>query len=359
MTKDELKHLFDRYSGPIFFVAGFLFDVVTLDRLDSLTNFVFQVLYLFIGYFSYFLILTQKVQREDEVDSKILRFFYRHADDIHHFAIGSLLSAYALYFFKSASLSTSYIFLIIMFALLFLNELQDFKKLGPWIKSGLLKLCLTSFCCAYVPILIGKAGTISFLLALILSVFFSFCLGLYLAKFHIAWPIFKSAYLIPKIATISVFLLLYLFRVFPPVPLALKFAGIYHNIEKGPGTYTSYDQKSFWRFWENSDETFLARAGDKVFLFIRLFAPGGLEQKIYVVYQRKVNGEWKSSDKIPIRITGGREGGFRGMTYKENYVPGDWRVLIMTGNDLEVGRLGFQIIEDKSTNERDWNVKVH
>jgi hypothetical protein len=358
MTKQELVNFYDKYSTSLFFLAGFLFDVATLDRIDDSFNFLIQLLYLLVAYLSFFLILTQKVQKEDEVKYAYIRFFYRHADDIHHFAIGSLLSAYALYFFKSASFSSSYLFLFLIFALLVLNELQDFKKLGPWIKSGLLKLCLTSFCCAYVPILLGQSGTISFLAAIVLSLSLSTLFGFYLAKYHIAWEPFKAAYLIPKAATIIVFLLLYVFRVFPPIPLALKQIGIYHNIDKKNGQYLAYSENPWYRFWHKGDQEFIAQPGDKVWVFIRLFAPGGLKQRIYLVFEKYEKGDWKQSDRIPILITGGREEGFRGRAYKANYAPGEWRVRVETEDKLEVGLLDFEILAGKEAFQRVWKEEV-
>lgn len=351
---EKIKPFYEKYSTSLFFLAGFLFDVFTLDRIDDTMNFLIQLLYMLIAYLSFFLILTQKVQNEDEVKYKYIRFFYRHADDIYHFAIGSLLSAYALYFFKSASFSTSYIFLLMIFSLLVLNEVQDFKKLGPWIKSGLLKLCLTSFCCAYVPIVLGSSGAISFFVAILLSILLSTGFGYYLSKYHIAWDQFKIAYLVPKVATIAVFVLLYLFRVFPPIPLALKYLGIYHNVEKENGQYITYSEKPWYKFWHNGDQDFIAQEGDKVWVYMSLFAPGGLKQKVYLVFEKKIQGDWQPSDRIPILITGGRAKGFRGRAYKSNYTPGEWRVRVETEDELEVGQLDFNIQIGAESFQRTW-----
>ena len=298
------------------------------------------------------------MQREEEVKYTYIRFFYRHADDIHHFAVGSLLSAYALYFFKSASFSSSYLFLLFVFTLLVLNEVQDFKNLGPWIKSALLKLCLTSFCCAYVPILLGQSGTLSFMAAIFLSLCLSTIFGFYLAKYHIAWESFKAAYLIPKGATILIFILLYSFRIFPPIPLALKQIGIYHKIKKQNDKYYSYSETPWYRFWHKGDQEFLAQPGDKVWVFIRLFAPGGLKQKIYLVFEKQEKGDWQQSDRIPILITGGRSEGFRGRAYKSNYTSGKWRVRVETEDQLEVGLLSFEITLGPRKFQRVWREEI-
>ena len=47
------------------------------------------------------------------------------------------MSAYTLFFFKSASGLTSILFLIVMLGLLVANELPRFRQLGPVVRLGL------------------------------------------------------------------------------------------------------------------------------------------------------------------------------------------------------------------------------
>ncbi|HEX4922592.1 MAG TPA: DUF2914 domain-containing protein, partial [Bdellovibrionales bacterium] len=42
--------------------------------------------------------------------------------------------------------------------------------------------------------------------------------------------------------------------------------------------------------------------------------------------------------------SGGREEGFRGFTFKQNYQPGDWRVKIETTDGREIGRITFEVV---------------
>jgi hypothetical protein len=52
---------------------------------------------------------------------------------------------------------------------------------------------------------------------------------------------------------------------------------------------------------------------------------------------------WLTSDRIPMQISGGRDGGYRGYAYKSNYTPGDWRVQIETTDGSEIGRIELEI----------------
>ena len=47
-------------------------------------------------------------------------------------------------------------------------------------------------------------------------------------------------------------------------------------------------------------------------------------------------------------IYGGRELGFRGYAYKNNYLPGDWKVFVETQDGLELGRISFNVSLDKT-----------
>jgi hypothetical protein len=56
---------------------------------------------------------------------------------------------------------------------------------------------------------------------------------------------------------------------------------------------------------------------------------------------------WLTTDKHGYVLTGGRDGGYRGYTYKKNISPGEWRINVITDNELILGRIRFSIIESR------------
>jgi hypothetical protein len=48
-------------------------------------------------------------------------------------------------------------------------------------------------------------------------------------------------------------------------------------------------------------------------------------------------------DVISFEITGGRDGGFRGYTYKSNVPDGEWNVEVITEEGLVLGVIDFKI----------------
>src|SRR5690606_9966631 len=103
-------------------------------------------------------------------------------------------------------------------------------------------------------------------------------IGLYLGLVYL-WlhlrkgkSLFKPQIKIPGALSIF-FLLMYLFRVFPPVPLSLKKIGVYHQVEKmqldGETRYMTFTSTPWWKFWHDSSTPFLARPHDAIYVFTR------------------------------------------------------------------------------------------
>jgi len=70
----------------------------------------------------------------------VKRWYYRYRIAILSFCLGTLLNMYTLFFFKSSSLLVSFSFLLVMVALLLLNEFGPFQRLGLSFKFALLSL---------------------------------------------------------------------------------------------------------------------------------------------------------------------------------------------------------------------------
>ncbi|MCR9204645.1 MAG: DUF2914 domain-containing protein, partial [Halobacteriovoraceae bacterium] len=281
-----------------------------------------------------------------------------YKDEIFHFAQGALLSAFTLFFFKSASLSVSLVFMLFMIGLLFINELPFFQKLGSMVKGTLLALTFFSFCLVYLPLLMGEVGTLVFALSCIMFCLLMGAFSYFLIKKGIDKTVLKKSWIQPGGILLLAFLLLRTVGFIPPVPLSLETAGIYRKVEKKYPEYHLTFQKEWWRFWNSTAEFFRYQPGQKLYFFTRVFAPGGFKDKIIVHWQKKVDGSWETSDKIPLTISGGRNEGFRGYAYKNNYSDGDWRILVETKAGSEIGRLNFEVAPAESDYDLEDRIKI-
>jgi hypothetical protein len=149
----------------------------------------------------------------------------------------------------------------------------------------------------------------------------------------------------PALGVQVLLLLLYVLRLIPPVPLSLREIGIYHGVERqADGSYrVSYVTPSFWKFWQDDDSEFLWRPGDRS-TFFRVFAPRGFRDEIRVawLYQQPGRG-WTPAGDLPIAVTGGRDGGYAGVSYKQTALPGAWRVVVRSIDGREIGRQTFTV----------------
>ena len=74
-----------------------------------------------------------------------------------------------------------------------------------------------------------------------------------------------------------------------------------------------------------------------------------MNTRIYHIWQLYDNRKekWITTDKVNYPIIGGRDGGYRGYTYKRNIQTGDWRINVETENEKLLGRISFEIQKTK------------
>jgi hypothetical protein len=349
-TREQIRS----YLPALFFSGGFIFDIVTLGRIDNILNMVSHGLFLLLimgALVVQFLEITPKVGAK-----RIVTLFFTYQNDIVHFLLGALLNAFVIFYFKSGSLINTFLLVVVLFILLVINEIGFFKQKGPTLKVVMFTISLSSFFIYLLPVLIGKIGSGIFLASQFCTVMVVMVLWQILLKMDVNPAMISSKLLVPAASVVVVFTLLYAARIIPPVPLSLKQIGIYHGLEKTPEGFVLSRLTSPWKVWSQGDQDFVAREGDIIYLFTRIFAPGGFKDKLFYHFQIKDrNGRWQSTDKIPLIIVGGREEGFRGYAYKKNYQDGIWRALVETAEGREIGRIGFKVSSSLDTSPRDFH----
>jgi hypothetical protein len=138
---------------------------------------------------------------------------------------------------------------------------------------------------------------------------------------------------------------LYFTNIIPPIPLSLKDAGVYHKVERiAPGEYLVLGEEKIWYDRLKLYQTFtLSSENRTIYLYAAVFAPTELTTNIvhHWHYFDESKKRWVSISRITYAITGGRDGGFRGYSYKTNVFPGRWRVDVETLRGQLIGRVRF------------------
>ncbi|HEY6262707.1 MAG TPA: DUF2914 domain-containing protein, partial [Nitrospiraceae bacterium] len=86
-------------------------------------------------------------------------------------------------------------------------------------------------------------------------------------------------------------------------------------------------------------------ANEPIYCFTAVFAPVDLNTTIYHHWYFRQNSDkpFTHADRIAIKISGGREGGYRTYTFKQRLDPGDWRVDVETEDGRIVGRVSVHV----------------
>jgi hypothetical protein len=352
------KH--QRAEMALFFAAGFLVDLVTLDRIDNWANLAQQGAYLLA--LGLLLAMEQRYGIGGEGPPRGLRLLWRFREDASHFLLGSLLSAYALFFFRSASAISAFLFIALILGLLVANELPRFRRLGPVVRTGLYSLSLTAYFAYLLPVALGRFGAWLFVAAAALSAFPLFVLFRLALRWGAAQTSAMRQLLAPSAIVQVMLLVLYFVGAIPPVPLALQYLGVYHDVRNVRGEYLLHHQRPSWRLWHRGDQTFLHRPGDKVFVFARVFAPMTVEKgNIPIHFQWFFEqpgrgwvprGAWTYGN-----LRGGRAEGFRIFATSSDPKPGRWRVEVRAPDGRELGSIGFTVIPDGSLETRVFRVE--
>ncbi len=325
--------------APVAIGGGLLWDWLTLVRIDRLFDNLMLMSYLAV--LGVLLVLERRFAHGAATPA----FVSRRIAWVHlgsQFLFGALFSAYAVYYSRSTSAARGAVFLLVLLALMVANEVLDRWLRREWIRLALYAFCAYSFFLFFLPVATGQLfgwAVPAALLALGLTVLVARASrgGLPLARAAVGWA-----------AGLSVLLGLQWLDVVPPVPLALEYAGIYHHVERRDDAYVlRFERLPGLEGWlTEQDRVFRYRTGDAVWCFTAIFAPRGTELDVFHVWATWDDeaGEWRETDRIAMRMEGGRNGGFRTFTRKQHIVPGTWRVRVETPSGRLLGRLDFEVV---------------
>jgi len=332
-----LKKIFHRYErriGFLFLAGGFIFDNLTLTRVDLFLDNMVLLFYLVLVAVGIIVINSRAEKYHDFIPYAM------------QFAFGGLFSGFLVFYFRSGSVAASLPFFL-MLAIFFVgNEFfRERYKLFNF-HLAVFFVALYSYAIFSLPILLRQLGADVFILSGFLSLIVIFLL-FYLIK-KISPQKISSHGKLNAITIIGIYFLFNIFyfaNIIPPIPLALKEGGIYRNVERVNGDYVFYGKEKKWyQFWQKNKYSFVP--GESVYAYTAVFAPTKINSQIFhrwSFYDPK-NKEWVESGKIGFPIKGGRDGGYRGYSVKESIFPGKWRVDVVTERGQIIGRIGFEII---------------
>jgi len=351
----NLWQLLRRHSTPATFVAGFLFDLLTMQRIDAWADLAFQVGYLVV--LTGLLVYQHRELTGRWTPGRLTKRVWRYNLEALHFVYGGLLSAYVVLYFRSSTSARPAIFLALLVGVMVINELPRVRGAGYRLRLGLFGFCVLSFLTYFIPILLGRMGAWVFAVSVLASAAIVWIVTVLLAGRGAEKRRERLGLFAPAALVLVVVAVLYTLRLIPPVPLSVQFHGIYHDVRREAGGFTLvYLQPPIWAPWRRDSRPFERRDGDRLHYFARVFAPAGFEHRVVIRWEKfDPHGDvWRTTDRIPLAVVGGRTEGFRGTAIKANFTAGRWRVTAETDDGRAIATLTFIVEDDTASGERRW-----
>jgi len=342
------------FMPPVFFFSGVAYDTLTLTRIDRLQDNLLLLIYLLL--LGVLIVLTGRLGIEPAPEREVLttlspfarwmlraRPYYPVASQ---FLLGGLFSAYAIFYFRSASLTSTAIFFALLVLLLVGNEFLHDRLSSLRLLVSLYAMVCFAFFTFFLPVMTGLMSTAIFLAGAGLSA---------AVTFRVVQLIYRNnpdrskreavGVTAPAFALIGLLVGFYFLNWIPPVPLSMKFGGMYREVQKQDDRFVLSFGRDWHQVWKRSQNPF--PAGEPIYCFTAVFAPVALNTTVYHHWYFRTNSDkpFTHADKIPIKIAGGREGGYRAYTFKQRLDPGDWRVDVETEDGRIVGRVSVRVEE--------------
>jgi hypothetical protein len=345
MSLAHLKSLYKKYEKffiPGLLLAGVVLDFVTFRALDIKTTLILLGIYALAA--AICIVYTNIYDGKNPVPtSPALQYARLGAPLIVQFTFGALLSMSMIFYWYSGSLSVSWPILITAIVLMASNEVFRHFLMRPIPQMSVFAFILFSLFIVAFPFALNSIEPLTFFGGGFAGLIIVFVLCAILIRFAPQVRAQWAKLLLAVLTVFGVMNALYFWNVIPPIPLSIRDAGAYHKVERVNGEYIlTGEPESFFQSLIRGQVIHRA-ANERVYVYTAIFAPGTLSTQIFHRWERydEAKKSWITTDRVSYAITGGRDGGYRGYSYKTRLSEGKWRVTIETSRGQVLGRVPF------------------
>ena len=335
---------YERHLSAGAMAGGFGFDYLSYGRVDRPVTQTLLIVYLSVAAIS--IALLHWLEAHQQWQTKFVVKLRAYLPALTQFVLGSLWSAFLVFYARSGVLASSWPFLVVLACIFLGNEIFRAYHSRLIFTSVLFFFALLSYAIFMVPVFTRTIGTLTFVLsgvaaALIFLLFVRLLNRLSAARLgEVRWQMLGGA-----AAVFAAVNGLYFLSVLPPLPLAMQQAGVFHSIKRMGPVYYAMTESQHWSVYLGVPPVLHVAGGEPVYVFSAVFAPIKLSTTVVHRWQRydDVKGRWAAVQSVPYEITGGRGNGYRGYTKKTNPRPGLWRVDVDTIDGRLIGRIEFMV----------------
>ncbi|QQR82192.1 DUF2914 domain-containing protein [Candidatus Campbellbacteria bacterium] len=349
-TFHKVKNYLEQHERPLSAVAlvfGFIMDSLTLSRIDLLSNQLVLFVYLCIVGFC---IIVLALQEARVAQHKVLQWAVTVAPLTMQVVFGGLFSALVVFYFRSASFSASWPFMLFLVGMLIGNETFRARYERMVFRVSIFFIALLSFSVLLVPVILHSIGVFQFLVSVCISIILVYCFIILLTFFSREHVYEVRHVLMQSIGMVTiVYMIAYATNIIPPVPLALKDFSVAHSVVRVDDGYRLSVEPHTLSDYIRLSEIYHRTPAEPVYVWTSVFAPTKLSTAIVHNWQYKEGNTWKTMSSVSFPITGGSDGGYRGYSMKENLQAGSWRVSVETARGQVIGRVRFDIVDVGTT----------
>ncbi len=340
----RIKRFYLRYERllmPATLVIGFLVDYLTFTSIQITTTFALLLIYWLIAGAT---IAFINLYNPDTLPQK-LKYLWLFSPLIIQFTFGALLGSSLIFYWLSSAFSVSWPIILVVALLMVFNEIFRHYFLKPIVQISVYFFTTFSLFSLILPYLFNSFSPWLFVLAGTLSsiLFYSYITILARAKNHIQQQ--KKQFLVSIFAILLVMNFFYFSNIIPPIPLSLREAGLYHDLNISGGLY--HLQGEAESIWEKiiPGQILHLKAGQKMYAYTAIFAPNRLQTKILHDWQYydPEKKEWISRHILSFTISGGRKAGYKGYSFASDVLPGKWRIYVKNERGQVLGKIQFKV----------------
>lgn len=337
----------EKNAPIIFFIGGFIFDTLTLGRIDRTYDMVMLCLYMFMLSLCLYL---YNLADDGTWKGTFLEKYESYLPMAIQFFFGGLSSAYVIYFSRSVSLTKTATFFIILVILFAANEFLKQRISNKYLQFSIYFFLSFTFFGSMLPVFVKEMTNTTYIISG--GIALGCTLFLALLVYSVS-PSTRRELELGRLLSLILILYasvntLYLLRLIPPVPLALEEGLVAHQVKVADDHYlVTVEKPALNIFWRKYSNRFTYRDGERVYIFSSVFAPSALKESIIHQWNwyNTEKEKWEIVDNIEYEITGGRDTGYRGFTYKSNVWTGQWKVEVITNENHILGVVGFEIVK--------------
>ena len=331
---------------PATLVVGFLVDYFTFINIQI--NLTFSLLFFYWILTGFVIVFTHLYDAQKLPGISALKYIRLFSPLIVQFTFGALLGASLIFYWFSGAFSVSWPLMAIIVLLLIFNDTFRHYFIKPLVQISVYFFCTISLFSLALPFLFNSLNVWLFVAASAASII------LFLPGIH--YLFFWANYLHTQKRQLSILIiliagvmnLLYFTDITPPIPLALREAGLYHSIKSSKGAYVM--QGEYEDFLDSVKSTIFGQtlhmqSSGKVYVYTAIFAPAKLNTTIVHRWQYydEAKKDWVTIDKPSFTISGGRKDGYKGYSWESNLAVGRWRVSVENLRGQVLGRVRFTV----------------